>query len=205
MPSRAFAPKIPARWNKLAPNSLRHALELCKDYAREVRNLSVERIADEMGVTDHWSLYKWMQNGRMPVNLVRPFESACGINYVSRWIATSGGKLLVELAGGRLGHAFFASDGASATEIALKMSFHSWRNRGFDKKRDFLCLEGSYHGETVGALAVTDVAIFRDAYAPLVRPAATVPTPDARQAKDGETAVDVARRAAKAPCGRQGL
>ena len=102
MPASTLAPKVPARWNKLAPTSLRHALELCKDYAREVRNLSVERIADEMGVTDHWSLYKWMQNGRMPVNLVRPFESACGINYVSRWIATSGGKLLVDLAGGRL-------------------------------------------------------------------------------------------------------
>ena len=105
---------------------------------------------------------------------------------------------LSALTGGRLGHAFFASDGASATEIALKMSFHSWHNRGFDKKRDFLCLEGSYHGETVGALAVTDVAIFKDAYAPLIRAAATVPSPDARQARDGETPADVARRAAAA-------
>lgn len=105
---------------------------------------------------------------------------------------------LSALTGGRLGHAFFASDGASATEIALKMSFHSWHNRGFDKKRDFLCLEGSYHGETVGALAVTDVAIFKDAYAPLIRAAATVPSPDARQARDGETPTEVARRAAAA-------
>ena len=105
---------------------------------------------------------------------------------------------LSALTGGTLGHCFYASDGASATEIALKISFHSWRNRGYEKKRDFLCLAGSYHGETVGALAVTDVAIFRDAYAPLVRPAATVPTPDARQAKDGETAIDDARRAAEA-------
>ena len=100
--------------------------------------------------------------------------------------------------GGALGHAFYASDGASATEIALKMSFHSWRNRGFEDKKNFLCLEGSYHGETVGALAVTDVALFRDAYAPLIRAAATVPSPDARQARDGETPADVARRAAAA-------
>ena len=105
---------------------------------------------------------------------------------------------LSALTGGTLGHCFYASDGASATEIALKMSVHCWRNRGFDKKQSFLCLAGSYHGETVGALAVTDVAIFRDAYAPLVRPAATVPTPDARNAKDGESAIDVARRAAAA-------
>ncbi|MFZ4538610.1 adenosylmethionine--8-amino-7-oxononanoate transaminase [Propionivibrio sp.] len=105
---------------------------------------------------------------------------------------------LAALTGGALGHCFYASDGASATEIALKMSFHSWRNRGRSEKQDFLCLEGSYHGETVGALAVTDVAIFKDAYAPLIRPAATVPSPDARNAGDGETSVDVARRAAVA-------
>lgn len=103
---------------------------------------------------------------------------------------------LSALTGGTLGHCFFASDGASATEIALKMSFHSWRNRGFEKKQGFLCLEGGYHGETVGALAVTDVAIFKDAYAPLVRAAATVPSPDARKARDGETPADVARRTA---------
>jgi adenosylmethionine-8-amino-7-oxononanoate aminotransferase len=105
---------------------------------------------------------------------------------------------LSQLTGGALGHCFYASDGASATEIALKMSFHSWRNRGRAAKQDFLCLEGSYHGETVGALAVTDVAIFKDAYAPLIRAAATVPSPDARNARDGETPADVARRAAAA-------
>jgi adenosylmethionine-8-amino-7-oxononanoate aminotransferase len=105
---------------------------------------------------------------------------------------------LSALTGGALGHCFYASDGASAPEIALKMSFHSWRNRGRETKQNFLCLEGSYHGETVGALAVTDVAIFKDAYAPLVRSAATVPTPDARRAEPGETPANVARRAAAA-------
>lgn len=103
---------------------------------------------------------------------------------------------LSALTGGALGHAFYASDGASATEIALKMSFHYWQNSGQPDKRHFLCVAGSYHGETVGALAVTDVPIFRDAYAPLVRTAATVPSPDARQAQPGETAADVARHAA---------
>jgi adenosylmethionine-8-amino-7-oxononanoate aminotransferase len=42
------------------------------------------------------------------------------------------------------------------------------------------------------------VALFKDAYAPLIRPAATVPSPDSRKARDGETPVDVARRAAAA-------
>ena len=98
----------------------------------------------------------------------------------------------------RLGHCFYASDGASATEIALKMSFHYWQNTGRPDKREFVALAGGYHGETVGALAVTDVAIFRDAYAPLIRAAQVVPSPDARQAEPGETAADVARRAAAA-------
>ncbi|TXG94463.1 MAG: adenosylmethionine--8-amino-7-oxononanoate transaminase [Rhodocyclaceae bacterium] len=106
---------------------------------------------------------------------------------------------LSALSGGALGHAFYASDGASATEIALKMSFHYWRNVGRPEKAEFLCLAGSYHGETVGALAVTDVAIFKDAYAPLVRAAAHVlPSPDFRLAEAGESPADVARRAAAA-------
>lgn len=105
---------------------------------------------------------------------------------------------LAALTGHALGHAFYASDGASATEIALKMSLHYWRNAGRPHKTRFLSLAGSYHGETIGALAVTDIALFREAYAPLVRAAATVPSPDARQTRDGESAEDVALRAAGA-------
>jgi adenosylmethionine-8-amino-7-oxononanoate aminotransferase len=105
---------------------------------------------------------------------------------------------LAALTGGALGHCFYASDGASAVEIALKMSFHYWRNSGQSQKQEFVCLSGSYHGETIGALAVTDVALFRDAYGPLIQRAHVVASPDARQAQDGESAADVARRAAQA-------
>jgi adenosylmethionine-8-amino-7-oxononanoate aminotransferase len=84
---------------------------------------------------------------------------------------------LARLAPGRLGHAFFASDGASAAEIALKMAFHYWSNRGRRGKNRFVALDGGYHGETLGALAVTDVAIFRDAYAPLLHDNLQVPFP----------------------------
>ena len=80
----------------------------------------------------------------------------------------------------QLGHCFYGSDGASATEIALKMSAHYWRNEGHEHKTQFLALAGSYHGETLGALGVTDVALFRDAYAPLIRMSATIPAPDLR-------------------------
>jgi adenosylmethionine-8-amino-7-oxononanoate aminotransferase len=104
---------------------------------------------------------------------------------------------LSDMTGRVLGHAFYASDGASAVEIALKMSFHAWRNAGRVQKQEFVCLKGSYHGETIGALAVTDVALFKDAYGPLLRSSRVVTSPDARNAQEGETAQDVARRAAK--------
>ncbi len=103
---------------------------------------------------------------------------------------------LSDMTGRTLGHAFYASDGASAVEIALKMSFHAWRNAGRVAKQEFVCLKGSYHGETIGALAVTDVALFKDAYGPLLRASRVVTSPDARGALEGESAQDVARRAA---------
>ena len=104
---------------------------------------------------------------------------------------------LSALTNGVLGHCFYASDGASAVEIALKMSFHSWRNRGLSDKKEFVCLKGGYHGETVGALGVTDVPIFRDAYDALLKPAHCLMSPDARQAMNGETSDQVALRAAR--------
>ncbi|STR45701.1 adenosylmethionine--8-amino-7-oxononanoate transaminase [Iodobacter fluviatilis] len=97
-----------------------------------------------------------------------------------------------------LGHAFYGSDGASAIEVSLKMSVHYWRNLGQAGKNRFIYLENSYHGETVGALSVTDVPIFRSAYAPMVRENFCVMNPDARQAMAGETAADVAERAIQA-------
>lgn len=97
-----------------------------------------------------------------------------------------------------LGHAFYGSDGASATEIALKMSFHYWRNIGQAQKTKFISLQNSYHGETLGALSVTDVAIFKDTYAPLILQSAQMPSPDSRLAAHGESEEAYALRCAEA-------
>ena len=104
---------------------------------------------------------------------------------------------LAALAPPGLGHAFYGSDGASATEIALKMSFHYWRNVGQPGKQRFICVAGGYHGETLGALGVTDVPLFRQTYAPLLREALVAASPDARMALPDESARDVAERAAR--------
>jgi len=85
---------------------------------------------------------------------------------------------LCALAPPGLSRCFFADNGSSAVEVALKMSFHFWRNHGQDGRTRFITLANSYHGETLGALAVGDVALYRQTYAPLLMEVVTAPSPD---------------------------
>ncbi len=105
-------------------------------------------------------------------------------------------EALRALTQGQLGHSFYASDGASAVEIALKMSHHYWRIQGRPEKQEFICLANGYHGETLGALSVTDVPLFRQAYAPLIKGVHIAPSPDHRLAPQGVDAKAWARTAA---------
>jgi adenosylmethionine-8-amino-7-oxononanoate aminotransferase len=105
---------------------------------------------------------------------------------------------LTAIAPAGLTRCFYADNGSSAIEVALKMSFHYWRNCGRPAKRRFVSLAGSYHGETLGALAVTDVALFKDTYAPLLMTSSQVASPDWRQAEEGESPAEFAARAAGA-------
>ena len=102
---------------------------------------------------------------------------------------------LAALTAHQLGHAFYASDGASAVEIALKLSLHYWRNQGQEHRQRFVCIEQGYHGETLGALAVTDVALFRENYGSQLGVSYTAASPDLRQATGSE---DCARVTANA-------
>jgi adenosylmethionine---8-amino-7-oxononanoate aminotransferase len=105
---------------------------------------------------------------------------------------------LASLAPRGLGHCFFGSDGASAVEIALKMSHQFWRNVGKAGKAGFVALANGYHGETLGALSVTDIPLYRDCYAPLLQASARVPSPDWRLARADETPAEYAVRCARA-------
>lgn len=88
-------------WKNAQPSSIRQAMEWSLDYAKERHNLSVERVAERMGQANHWSLYKWLTEGRMPAVLIPAFEHACGIDMVTRWLASTSGKLLIEVPVGR--------------------------------------------------------------------------------------------------------
>ena len=101
---------------------------------------------------------------------------------------------LVELTPPGLNRVFYADNGSSSIEVALKMSFHYWRNRGQNRKTRFINLANGYHGETLGALAMGDVALFKETYRPLLLQPITVPSPDCYLREAGESCADYSRR-----------
>ncbi|PRH83827.1 adenosylmethionine--8-amino-7-oxononanoate transaminase [Arenimonas caeni] len=95
-----------------------------------------------------------------------------------------------------LAKVFYADNGSAAIEVALKMSFHSHLNRGDGKRTRFVALTGSYHGETLGALSMGDIPLYRRVYAPLLLEPLFAPSPDAFEAEPGESAEACALRRA---------
>ena len=108
---------------------------------------------------------------------------------------------LSELTG--LGHCFYGSDGANAIEIALKMSSHYWREKGNIKKTKIVYLQNSYHGETLGALSVTDVPIFREHYSQLMQKHLQVDSPDWRLKEPNELPSVLAEQVSYLPINMQ--
>jgi adenosylmethionine-8-amino-7-oxononanoate aminotransferase len=94
---------------------------------------------------------------------------------------------LVEITPDGLDRVFYGENGSSAIEIALKMSFHYWRNQGKTDKTQFVNLKNSYHGETFGALAVGDVALYKETYEPLLMKCRTVASPDCYHRAQGQS------------------
>ena len=101
---------------------------------------------------------------------------------------------LIDVSPPGLSRCFYADNGSAAVEVALKMSFHYWRNLGRTQKTKFITLENSYHGETLGALAVGNVTLYKDTYAPLLMDVITVLGPDCYHRDSGESWADYSTR-----------
>ncbi|MGQ0659106.1 MAG: adenosylmethionine--8-amino-7-oxononanoate transaminase [Chromatiales bacterium] len=101
---------------------------------------------------------------------------------------------LVALVSPGLSRCFYADSGSAAVEVALKMSFHYWRNRGRPNKTRFICLDNSYHGETLGALAVGNLPLYKEAYAPLLMDVFVAPSPDCYSREPGASWQEHSRR-----------
>ncbi len=87
-------------WRNVRPLNLKDAMDWCVRYAKAHHNRSVEGIADIMGV-NYWTLYKWIGEADLPLRLLKSFENACGIDYVSRWLCESNGKLVIDVPRGK--------------------------------------------------------------------------------------------------------
>ncbi len=94
---------VKRNWKTVQPSDLRGAMSLCLAHANEKHNRSLERVACLMALPSHWTLYKWVESGKMPTNQILAFEHACGIDLVSRWLVISSGKLVIEIPKGRKG------------------------------------------------------------------------------------------------------
>ena len=98
-----------------------------------------------------------------------------------------------------LSKVFYADNGSAGVEVALKMAFQWFQNRGDEPRRTkFVALQNGYHGETLGALAVGDIPLYRRVYAPLLCEAVFAPSPDAFDARPGQSAAGHAEDAADA-------
>ncbi len=103
-------------------------------------------------------------------------------------------EALTAIAPPGLSRCFYADNGSAAVEVAVKMSFHYWRNVGQPQKRRFITLSNSYHGETLGALAVGNVELYKAIYKPLLMEVITAPSPDCFEREPGESWAAHSRR-----------
>jgi adenosylmethionine-8-amino-7-oxononanoate aminotransferase len=137
------------------------------------------------------------QAGQLEQVILAGFSHAPAVELAERLLAIAPRERVSE---GRsrppLAKVFYADNGSAGVEVALKMAFHWFHNRGESRRTRFIALENGYHGETLGALAVGDVPLYRRVYAPLLAECLFAPSPDAWLAHPGESPAQCAQRAA---------
>lgn len=118
-------------WKRLVPRSTVEAMRLCKDYAKEKHNLSVERIADRMGISADL-LYKWLSNGQMHASLIQNYELICGCHYISEHLTHARGSLAVTIPSGRNmdDEDLLAMHQSFSTAMALLADFYKGKTDG---------------------------------------------------------------------------
>lgn len=162
--------------NELISKDLRHVWHPCaqmKDF-EQFPPISVERAQGSFLYTNHGPLIdaisswwcKSLGHGHPAVmnaivQQMQRFEHVIGANTTH--------PVLVELAEHlaqitNKQHVFFASDGASAVEIAMKLCMHATQIKGHNNKKQFVALKNGYHGETLGTMAVSDLGLYKAPY-----------------------------------------
>lgn len=88
------------------------------------------------------------------------------------------GRELTRLAPGDLSRVFFSDNGSTSVEVALKMAFqYQARRPGGGGRSEFLALQGSYHGDTLGSVSLGGIELFHGLFRPLLFQARFAPAP----------------------------
>lgn len=88
-------------WKLRISPSLQDAMAESTAYALEAYNRSIEQISDLTGLDSHWTLRKYISEVRLPAKLIRPFENACGIDLVTRYLASGANRVCIQIPTGR--------------------------------------------------------------------------------------------------------
>jgi adenosylmethionine-8-amino-7-oxononanoate aminotransferase len=120
------------------------------------------------------------------IDQVQKLEQVIFANYTHAPAAELA-RHLVGLFDGALDKVFYADNGSSAIEVALKMSYHYWLNAGVPGKNKFAHIKGAYHGETIGALSVGSLGTYKKTYQPLLLETVEMDGPDCFRCRYGRT------------------
>lgn len=91
-----------ARNWKHPPQSMQEAIEACLNHALTKHRRTIDHIAADMGLANKWVLYKWVESGRLPAVLIRPFELACRCSHVTIYLAHAAHRLIIDIPTGKL-------------------------------------------------------------------------------------------------------
>jgi len=94
---------------------------------------------------------------------------------------------LASLAPGNLTRVFYSDSGSTAVEIALKIAYQYWQQKGRPRKKRFVALENAYHGDTLGAVSVGGIDLFHKIYHPLLFKCFRAPSPSCYRCSLGKT------------------
>lgn len=93
---------------------------------------------------------------------------------------------LVGIAPKGLNKVFYSDSGATGVEIAIKMAFQYWHNKGRPEKKTFITMNQAYHGDTIGAVSVGAIPLYHDLFRPMLFPSHVIPYPYAYRHEGGE-------------------
>ncbi|MFP4131298.1 MAG: helix-turn-helix transcriptional regulator [Thiohalospira sp.] len=118
-----------SRWKPRQPNNQQEAMRLCLDYAQHRYNRSVAQVAELIGVSE-WTVYKWMSEGSIPTQRLRPFEHATGATYLTQYLAATAQKLVVDIPAGQHCNEDNLLDLQNAANEAIRLLTEFYREDG---------------------------------------------------------------------------